>query len=233
MMNATIAIFGAGMLGLDVAAQLSKRDCDLIVLDDDEAVLETARAKGYAAQSVDYRDDEELKGIGIGQHIGLLFALFHEESKNVFLTISARALDPKLEIVSLIQSRESHLMLQAAGADKVIDLYEISGRKIHDLIRSPLIAETLEHIVFGQQDLNLAEIEVAEGSSLAGMTLDSLSLSHDYNLVLLGVVDREKGSGFVFALGKSSYQLDPGDVLVVIGPQHAVARFRRDAQQNQ
>lgn len=226
-----IAIFGADLLGLEVAAQLQGRGCALILLDDDEAVLEAARAKGYAAEHIDYRDDEELRRIGIGERIGMLFALFHEESKNVFLTISARAIDPNLEIVSLIQSRESQLMLQAAGANKVIDLYEISGRKIHDLIRRPLISETLEHIVFGQQDLNLAEIEVGEGSSLAGRTLDSLSLSHDYNLVLLGVVDRERGSDFVFALGKSSYRLDPGDMMVVIGPKHAVARFRQDAQQ--
>jgi voltage-gated potassium channel len=224
-----MAIFGAGMPGLDVALQLHGRGCDLLLLDDDEAALAVAASKGLRAERIDYRDDEALIRIGVGRDIGLLFALFSEESKNVFLVISARALAPHLKIISLAQSGPSQLMLRAAGADKVIDPYEISGRKIHDLIRRPLISETLDKIVFGQQDLNLAEVEVRAGSSLVGQTLDSLTLSRQYNLVLLGVVDQEQGSGFIFVLGGSSYHLDPGDVLVVIGPEEEVARFRREA----
>ena len=112
----------------------------------------------------------------------------------------------------------------------MIDPYEISGRKIHDLIRRPLIAEMLEHTVFGQQDLSLAEVAVTEGSSLDGQTLDGLEVSRSYNLVLLGVVDRERGKDFTFAVGSDSYRLDPGDVLVVIGPEEAIASFKRAAQ---
>ena len=112
----------------------------------------------------------------------------------------------------------------------MIDPYEITGRKIHDLIRRPLIAETLEHTVFGQQDLSLAEVVVTEGSSLDGRTLDGLEVNRSYNLLLLGAVDRERGNDFIFAIGRDSYRLDPGDVLVVIGPEEAIASFKRDAQ---
>lgn len=229
MTMSKIAVFGAGLPGLDVAMQLHGRGSDLLLLDDDEAALEEAGSKGLRTEKIDYRDDEALIRIGVGRDVGLLFALFSEESKNVFLVISARALDPNLKIISLAQSGSSQLMLRAAGADKVIDPYEISGRKIHDLIRRPLISETLDKIVFGQQDLNIAEVEVKTGSSLVGQTLDSLALSRHYNLVLLGVVDQEQGSGFIFVLGGSSYRLDPGDVLVVIGPEQAVTRFRQEA----
>lgn len=224
-----IAVFGAALPGLEVAFQLRDRGSEVVLLDSDEEALEAARAKGLITQSVDYRDDEELKRVGVGREISLLFALFKEESNNIFLAISARALDPALKIVSLAQTGSSRLMLQAAGADKVIDPYVVSGRKILDLIRRPLIVETLEKTVFGQQNLNIAEVKIEAGSALDGRVLDDLALGHRYNLVLLGVVDREKSRDFTFALGDTSCWLDPGDVLVVIGPQEAVARFRQEA----
>ena len=217
-------------MSLDVVAQLRSQGCDPLLVDDDEAALEIASSKGFRTANVDYREDDELKAIGIGRDVGLIYCLFQKDPQNVFLTISARALDPELEIVSLTQSGESIHTLQAAGADKVIDPYEITGRKIHDLIRRPLIAETLEHTVFGQQDLSLAEVVVTEGSSLDGRTLDGLEVNRSYNLLLLGAVGRERGDEVMFASGRDSYRLDPGDVLVVIGPEEAIASFKRDAQ---
>lgn len=228
-MKEKILLFGAGPLGLDVAAQLQSKGRDLLLVDDNELSLAAAAAKGFSAKHVDYRDDESLRALGIGRDVGLIFCLLPQDSQNVFLTISARALDAKIEIVALSQSGDSVHILKAAGADKVIDPYEISGRKVYDLIQKPLIAETLEHTVFGQQDLNLAEVVVMENSTLDGQTLASVDVSQCYNLVPLGVVDREQGDDFIFAVGGDSYRLDPGDILIVIGPEQAIASFKQDA----
>ncbi len=228
-MKEKILLFGVSPLGLDVAAQLQSKGRDLLLVDDDELILAAAAAKGFRVKHVDYRDDESLRVLGIGQDVGLVFCLLPQDSQNVFLTISARALDARIEIVALSQSGDSVHILKAAGADKVIDPYEISGRKVYDLIHKPLIAEMLEHTVFGQQDLNLAEIVVMENSTLDGQTLASVDLSQCYHLVLLGVVDREQGDEFVFAVGSDSYRLDPGDILIVIGPKQAIACFKQDA----
>ena len=229
-MKEKILLFGVGPLGLDVATQLQGRGRDLLLVDDDETSLALAASKGFQTAHTDFQDDEGLRMLGIGRDVGLVFCLLPKDSQNVFLTISTRALDAEIEIVSLTQSGDSAHTLKAAGADKVIDPYEISGRKIYDLIQKPLIAETLEHTVFGQQDLNLAEVAVMEGSILDGQTLAGIEVSQRYNLVLLGVVDREQGDGFIFAVGSDSYRLDPGDILIVIGPEQAIASFKQDAE---
>lgn len=228
-MKEKILLFGAGPLGLDVAAQLQSKGRDLLLIDDNALSLAAATAKGCRAKHVDYRDDEGLRALGIGRDVGLIFCLLPQDSQNVFLTISARALDAEIEIVALSQSGDSVHILKAAGADKVIDPYEISGRKVYDLIQKPLIAETLEHTVFGQQDLNLAEVVVMENSTLDGQTLAGVDVSQRHNLVLLGVVDREHGDDFIFAVGSDSYRLNPGDILIVIGPEQAIASFKQDA----
>ena len=229
-MKKKILLFGVDPLGLDVAIQLQGKGCDLLLVDDDELSLAVAQTKGFRTTHIDYRDDESLRALGIGRDVGLIFCLLPQDSQNVFLTISARALDAEIEIVSLTQSGDSAHILKAAGADKVIDPYEISGRKIYDLIQKPLIAETLEHTVFGQQDLNLAEVVVMVGSILDGQTLAGVEVSQRYNLVLLGVVDREQSDDFIFAVGSDSYRLDPGDILIVIGPEQAIASFKQDAE---
>ncbi|MFC1601938.1 potassium channel family protein [Pseudomonadota bacterium] len=230
-MKDKILLFGIDELGLDVAAQLQGKGRDLLLVAEDEPSLALAAAKGFKTAHIDYQDDESLRTLGIGSDVGLIFCLLPKDSKNVFLTISARALDAEIVIVSLTQSGDSVHALKAAGADKVIDPYEISGRKIYDLIQKPLIAETLEHTVFGQQDLNLAEVVVMAGSTLDGRTLASIEISQCYNLVLLGVVDREREDNSIFAVGSNSYRLDSGDVLIVIGPEQAIAKFKQDAEQ--
>ena len=228
-MKEKILLFGVGPLGLDVAAQLQSKGRDLLLVDDNELFLAAAAAKGFRVKRIDYRDDESLRALGIGRDVGLIFCLLPQDSQNVFLTISARALDAKIEIVALSQSGDSVHILKAAGADKVIDPYEISGRKVYDLIQKPLIVEMLEQTVFGQQDLDLAEVVVMENSPFDGQTLAGAEVSQRYNLVLLGVVNRKQGDDFIFAVGNDSYCLNPGDVLIVIGPEQAIASFKQNA----
>jgi voltage-gated potassium channel len=221
-----VLIFGCGPLGLEVAAQLRARDIDALMIDDEAEGLERAAARGFQVRALNYTDDDELKSVGLGEDAGVVFSLFMEDSRNVFLIISARALDPNVRIVTITQSGASADKLLAAGASKVIDPYEISARKIHDLIRRPLLEETLEATVFGQQDLDLAEIRIPEGSSLNGTPLSELDLAGDYNLVLLGVVDRDVSEAFIFATAGLEHRLDAGDVLVVIGPEAEVRRLK-------
>ena len=73
-------------------------------------------------------------------------------------------IEPDISIITLSQSLDSSDKLRAAGADKVIDPYEISGRKVVNMIKKPLISETIENVVFGQSSISLAEIEIIADS---------------------------------------------------------------------
>ncbi len=147
----------------------------------------------------------------------------------MFLTISAKDIDPNLKVIGLTQSKESADKLLAAGATKVINPYEISGRKIYDMLKRPLIAETIEKVVFGENDLSLAELTIDRGSFLDGKRLGQLDLSASYDLLLLGMVDRELGDEFVFLSSGLDHKLDQGDVLVVIGHSEEISRLILDA----
>jgi voltage-gated potassium channel len=226
MTGSTILIFGCGAMGMEVAGRLQARSRKLLLVDSDAECLAVAAGRGITTANIDYTDDEQLQSIGVGSRCDVIFSLFEDDAKNVFLTISARALDPNLRILSFCQSHDSAQKLRAAGATKVIDPYDISGRKIFDLIRKPLIAEAMDNIVYGENQLNVTEVEVSAGCFLDGKRLNELDISYRYNLVLLGVVDRELGGKFIFAITGHDHKLDPGDVLVVIGPPEEVQKFR-------
>jgi voltage-gated potassium channel len=188
--------------------------------------VEAAHKEGMPAREIDYTDDDALRDVGIGSHIEGVFCLFAEDSENVFLAISARALDPQLRIVAVCQAPQAAPKLLAAGADKVVDPYEISGARVHELIQRPEVVELLEQTVFGQQDLNVAEITIPHHSWLHGVHLSGLRKVMTQNVLLLGVVDLERGKDLIFSTRGIDHKLDYDDVLVVIGARSEIDSFR-------
>jgi voltage-gated potassium channel len=95
-MTTSYALFGCNPLAIEVAWRLTMVRQPFVLVDRDPVLVEHARQEGLSAQQIDYTDDDALRGIGIGSHIKGVFCLLGEDSENVFLAISARALDPDL-----------------------------------------------------------------------------------------------------------------------------------------
>jgi len=228
MKKKKILLFGCNPLVIEVAGQLSKGDWDITIVSHDGDCVKRLDDKNITFKDIDYTDDEQLRVLGINKDVGIIFSFFEEDAKNVYLIISAKNIDPDVLIITLSQSLNSSDKLRAAGADKVIDPYKISGRKIFNMIKKPLITETIEHIVFGQSAINLAEIEIKADSFLDGQKLGEAQLLQNYNLILLGVVNRELGDEFIFSLSDIDHKLDSRDLLVVIGATDEIERLKKD-----
>lgn len=226
MSRSKLAIFGCNPLALEVARRLAQTECRFVLIDRDPEAVEAARREGFEALERDYTDDDALREIGIGGEIGRVFCLLPEDSENVFLAISARNLDPRLRIVAVCQAPDAAPKLLAAGADKVVDPYEISGARVHELVERPEVVELLEQTVFGRQDLNIAEITIPPGSWLHGMRLSALRQAMTQDLILLGIVDLERGKELILSTRGIDHNLDAGDMLVVIGARHQIEDFR-------
>jgi len=225
-MKPKYALFGCNPLAIEVAWRLTMVRMPFVMLDRDADLVEQARQEGLHAERIDYTDDGALRSVGIGGGIEGVFCLLGEDSENVFLAISARALDRALRIVAVCQAPEAAPKLLAAGADKVVDPYEISGARVHELIERPDVVELMEQTVFGLQDLNIAEITIPAGSWVHGVRLSELRKYMVGNLLLLGVVDLERGRELIFSTRGIDHNLDYDDVLVIIGPSRDVQDFR-------
>ena len=225
-----IAVFGYSIMSLEVMSRLNRELYSLVFIGKDEAEAALVAAQGFETKIIDFRNDDALKSIGIGADVDILFCFYQRDSDNVFLTISARAIDKNLTIIAIVDDPEYAEKLLAAGADKIIDPYEICGRKTHDMLTKPDITAILDETVFGQHDLNIAQIEIPEGSCLENTNTSDLKLNEKHNLILIGVVDRESGDALHFAIGEQEYSLNAGDVLVVLGPSREIRSFKEEVE---
>lgn len=222
-------VAGAGPVAQEVARQLQNRGELVRMIDLDPDRLDKARQSGFQVEKVNLQDDEELLSLGLDTEVDVFFSLLENDADNVFLVISIRALAPDLPIVSISESEDTVQRLTAAGATKVIDPYQISGYRIYEMVHRPVIAELMDRAVFGKGvDLEIAEIPVPAGSFVDGQYLDQLSLSSRYNLVVLGVVDRDYGDQLIFATNPKRHRIDVNDIIVVIGQEEELERLRRD-----
>jgi voltage-gated potassium channel len=226
-----IAVFGYGIMSLEAMKRLNQEQYSIIFIAKDEAEAALVEEQGFGAKIIDFRNDDELRSVGIGTDVDILFCFYPRDSDNVFLTISARAIDKNITIVAIVDDPASSEKLLAAGANKIIDPYEICGRKTHEMLTKPDITNILDDTVFGRHDLNMAQIEILEGSCLENTKTSDLRLNEKHNLILIGVVDRELGDQLHFAIGEKEHCLDAGDVLVVMGPATEIKAFKKEVEQ--
>lgn len=215
-------------MSFELISQLIEKQNKLIILDDDPVKIEQAEQKNLPAQLLDYRQDEDLVTLGISSKVATLFCFLENDSENVFLTLSARALDKQLKIISIVNHPDSAEKLLAAGANKIIDPYEICSNKVYQLLTKPSIAWVLDQAVFGRADLHMAEITIPNHSILDKTLTSELNLNKKYNLFLIGVVDKELGDKLYFSLGEQDHTLDVGDILVILGANRDIRKFKKE-----
>jgi voltage-gated potassium channel len=221
-----IAVFGYSIMSVTVMTRLRSEHYQLLFVGQNEQEVSLMTALGFTSQAIDFRNDDELKAIGIGSGIDILFCFFTADSDNVFLTISARALAKDLTIIAVIDDSESADKLLAAGADKIINPHEICGRKAHEMLTQGDISMILDNTVFGQHDLNMAQIEIQPGSYLENQLVSSLNINVSHNLILLGVVHKAPGDALHLAIDEQMQPLVVGDMLVVLGSAENIRTFK-------
>lgn len=221
-----IAVFGDPHMAMEALSRFDKETCTVIYAAQNRHDAELIAAEGFVAEVIDFRDDGALHTLGIGVDVDYLFCFFAADADNVFLTLSARALDKNLNIIATVDDPDSAEKLSAAGANKIIDPYEISGRKTYEILTKPEITHILDQSVHRRHNLNIAEIEIPEGSWLENRKTSTLKLNERHNLILLGVVDKEISDELHFAVGDKEHILNRGDILVVMGPAREIKEFK-------
>ncbi|NVJ61152.1 MAG: TrkA family potassium uptake protein [Gammaproteobacteria bacterium] len=225
-MSQQIAIFGSGELGQTLAQSLQDIGKKLTLFDHHADKVASAQAKGFDAQYLDFKNDELLKKAGVGDSLELLFALFEDDSENVFLCLSSRALAPELRIMAVSHQPDATHRLKAAGADKVIDPHHLSARRIYQIMTRPLVAEVLEHTIFGQQDLELVEIAISKDLSSKISSIGELQLK-DFNVVLVGYLGQSEIIEPELGYLSPDHPIKAGDVLLVVGKNEAIEKVKK------
>lgn len=219
--------------GADETAQSIIKE--LVVTEKKFVVVESAKEKidklaAFGASihiHGDPADDAVLQKAGIERAKGLVACLPTDEA-NLFVTLSARSLNPNLRIVAKGIDVNSHKKMIKAGADSVISPTFIGGmRMVSEMIR-PATTTFLDMMLRERERvLRFDEVTVGPGSALAGKTIEESKLEEKTGALLVAL-RRGGGKEFDFNPAKTT-QLAEKDVLVFIASPEMIQGLEKIA----
>lgn len=208
-------VCGYGRIGSIVVDEIRKADLDVVVLEMNEGLIQRMHEKDILCIEGDATDDKILMAAGLMKARALITALT-AEAANVYVTLTARQLNPVLQIIARANDRSHITRLELAGADRVVMPHLIGGVRMAQSVLRPTVTNFMELAIRGSIDLQMEELPVSSQSELAEKNLMESNLRPRFNLIIIGI----KGSDghMVFNPGPKEV-IRAGDTLLAVGRQ--------------
>ncbi|MGE5371232.1 MAG: potassium channel family protein [Solirubrobacterales bacterium] len=224
-LNHHIIVCGAGRVGRNVVEILSQDNVPYILIDDNEDVIAALHAEGIMALCGDATMDEVLHEAGIDRARGVISAL-SEDAYNVFVVLTAKALNPKLTVVARAERPETIEKLKRAGADKVIAPALLGGQRMATAILKPVSVDLVDTLFTAKNiEVQIEEIEIRPDSQLENRDIQSAIRRNETNCIVVAILRNEE----VFMNPTPREVLRAGDVLVVLGSRRDLEMLEKMA----
>jgi len=165
-LNNHIIICGAGRVGMSVLEIIRGENIPYVLLEQNPETVARLQVEGIVAMAGDASDDEVLLRAGIQRARDIITAL-SQDPYNVFVTLSARALNPSLHIVARAERQETVDKLKRAGADRVITPAQLAGQRMATAMLKPASVQLVDTLFATHNiEVQIEEINVAPGSPL-------------------------------------------------------------------
>ena len=208
-------ICGHGRMGQEIVKQLLGRGAEIVVIERDAELVAKLQEAGILFVAGNATEDAVLLAAGI-ERAKSLVAVTSTDEDNLFLTLSARVLNPGLYIVARCASPGAHDKLVRAGASRVISPYVTGGRQMAAALVRPVMVDFLDLLLqVEERDLDIAEITVTPDAAFAGLTLVEAAIREQCGA---GIVAVRGPDGRFHTNPPPEYVIRPGDVLIALGP---------------
>jgi voltage-gated potassium channel len=187
-----VIICGYGRIGVLLARDLAAAGTPLLVLERSADRLAEAQAAGHLVLAGDATEEEVL----VRAHVDLartLATVLPNDAANVFITLSARSLNPGIEIIARGEAPTTESKLRQAGADQVVLPTHIGAERIARMVLYPESVAIEEN-----EELS----RMARDFGLLGLSLERLTVSERSTMDGLSIANGEKrGGGGFFIVG--------------------------------
>ncbi|MBU0533784.1 MAG: potassium channel protein [Candidatus Omnitrophica bacterium] len=215
-------VCGEGKVCLQVVEELQRAKVSFVVIANNIQAFE--EDQGLTLIQGDATDDEILKKAKIEDAKGLI-ACLNSDTDNLFITLSARALNPKLNIVAEAREEISQSKMLKAGANNVISPDIIGGRRMASVLLRPTVVSFLDVMTRGDNDvtLRLEEVKLCPNSTLVGKTLNDTEIRKKTGTLVVAIKDNETG---IIKYNPPSHSiLKAEDILLVLGEEETINKL--------
>jgi voltage-gated potassium channel len=215
-------ICGFGRIGSLICKEFKANGLAFVVVEKDPERSDYLEAEGILHMKGDATLDETLLKAGIKKAKGLI-SVVTSDTENVYITLTARGLNPDLFILARSGEEGSDIKLKRAGANKVVSPYIIGGSRMAQSILRPNVVDFIE-IATGSEhlDLQMEELFIPAESAFAGETLISSGFRKETGVIIVGI---KKAQGKMVFNPHSQAKIEAGDTLIILGEPSAILKL--------
>lgn len=222
-------ICGIGRMGTILARELNAAGKAFVIIDCDDQRLEAAADQGYLVIKGDASEEHVLEQAGI-RRASVLATVLSEDATNVFITITAREMNPAVMIIARGENPRTEKKLLGCGANRVVLPTAIGATKVAQLIIRPTAENMLEQLTsqanineeLGHIGLQFDELEVATGSSLVNKPLSNIEVRSNHGFLIVGI---RRPGGTTVLNPRSDTRLVAGDIVIVLGQKDDIPQL--------
>jgi voltage-gated potassium channel len=207
-------ICGFGRIGKVICRELKANNIPMVLIDNNPETKQLLENEDIPYINDDATSEDVLIEAGIERAKGLI-SVVASDADNLFITMTARGLNPQSYILARADQEHAEKKLLRAGADKVVMPYLIGGQKMAHTITKPAVTDFLESTVHDQDMLlEMGELTVGGNSHLNGVTLIDSGIRQDMDVIIVAIRNRDGEMSF----NPSSHtRIESGDTLISLG----------------
>lgn len=235
-------ICGFGRVGQEVAALLSKDRQKFIVIDKEQNHALLAKKQGYLAFHDDASNNQTLLRAGIRRGVNAVLCTTGNDVTNVYITLTSRFLNPKVRIIARVNRQENIKKMLQAGADEVIQPFQIAGLLAAEFIGLPVAFEAILGMLYEEKHLSMEIVAISAGSFIEGLNIGDIGFTAR-KLSLVGVIsanpihqhrkNRYKMQNEHFYFNPDEhFTLYKDDILVLLGRDYSIDHFKDQVEKS-
>lgn len=223
-----IVVAGAGATGKHVLEELVLTQTPFVVIDMNEDVLKRLSNDVAGGKMLyvhgDATDDSALLQSGVKRARAVIAALTQDKD-NLYVTLSARSLNPDASIVAKVIENDAEVKMLKAGASSVVNPTMIGGLRMASEIIRPEVNEFLDQMLLDKdKNLRLEEVPITAQSTFVGQTLKESPIRKETDVLVVAVRDRDG----VFRYNPSpAFVMEGGTTLIVLGETSGILKLRK------
>lgn len=181
----TYAVFGLGRYGRAVAKELVKNGVEVLAVDMDEELVNSAATEIPYCRCADVTDAEVIKQLGIANIDVVIIAMATNLEASVMATMLCKENGVKT-VIAKCANEMNYKILSKVGADRVVFPESESGIRL----AKNLLSSGFVDIIDLSKDASMIELEVRE--EWVGKSLLELNLRRKYSINVVAIVREEE-----------------------------------------
>ncbi|HEY1406877.1 MAG TPA: potassium channel protein [Spirochaetota bacterium] len=215
-------ICGYGRIGRLIARELEENGIPFVVIENEPTALEQLQKDEYPYLQMDATTEEAHLAGGIMKAKGLVTAV-RSDAENVFITLTARSLNPGIFILARGSDERDEQKLKMAGASKVALPYLIGGKRMAQALIRPAVVDFIDIAMMDSElDLQIEELRISKKGIATGKNLIESNIRRHYGIIIVAIMR----AGKMIFNPIPQEVLISDDLLVVLGKKEDLATLK-------